>query len=129
MSEPVDTSAKAVERVSREDDARIESALRYDDSEYQLAFQEGYMRAMTVAERRWAKERAEQETLLAERNRDAERYRWLRERINWEDVTEHCGGVIESYRSWQHRDYRQSPPSSEHLDEYINAAMGAREGM
>jgi hypothetical protein len=48
---PVDTSAEAVERVSREDEARIESALRYDDNEMQGAFQEGYLRALTIAGR------------------------------------------------------------------------------
>jgi hypothetical protein len=65
---PVDTSAEAVERVTREDEAIIESALRYDDNEMQGAFQEGYVRAMVIADRRWAKERADLESLLAARN-------------------------------------------------------------
>jgi 5-methylcytosine-specific restriction endonuclease McrA len=46
------TPAQAVERVPLATEAEIESALRYEDSEYQKAFQEGYLRAMRVARRR-----------------------------------------------------------------------------
>lgn len=41
-----------VVRASLEEEATIESALRFSDSEYQMAFREGYIRAMTIADRR-----------------------------------------------------------------------------
>ena len=76
---------------------------------------------------RW--EHGELESRLAAAERDAERYRWLRERINWRDKRENNLNLIECYRSWEHRDYRSSPPESEHIDEYIDAAIdAAREG-
>lgn len=54
---------------------------------------------------------------------DAARYRWLRTRINWDDVAEQSGELISRYRSWEHRDYRTEPPDSEHIDEYIDAHL------
>lgn len=59
----------------------------------------------------------------AELVRDARRYRWLKTRINWDDVAEQSGELISHYRSWEHRDYRESPPDSEHIDEYVDAAL------
>lgn len=55
----------------------------------------------------------------AEVERDAERYRWLRDRINWRDEEDRVG----TYRAWTHCDYRREKPSSESIDEYIDAAL------
>jgi len=59
----------------------------------------------------------------AELAADEARYRWLKTRINWDDVAEQSGELTSHYRSWEHRDYRESPPDSEHIDEYIDSAM------
>lgn len=65
---------------------------------------------------------AELEALRA----DAERYRWLRERINWEDKWDLRRGIVpRRERHWTHYDYRADAPASEHIDEYIDAAKGA----
>ena len=72
------------------------------------------------------------EARLAEAERDAARYRWLRERINWRDVDE-SGGVFSrdpmkyQARHWMHSDVRlpSSRPASEHIDEYIDAQLTA----
>lgn len=69
----------------------------------------------------------EAETLrerLADAERDAERYRWLRTRINWRDVEERGINTVTRYRAWTHCDCRVNPPTSEHIDEYIDAARG-----
>jgi hypothetical protein len=63
------------------------------------------------------------EAELAEARRDAERYRWLRERINWEDKWDLRSSIVpQRERHWTHRDYRADAPASEHIDEYIDAA-------
>ncbi len=56
---------------------------------------------------------------------DAERYRWLRERINWRDTVETSGELSCRYRIWEHRDYRRTYPKSETIDEAIDAARAA----
>lgn len=69
----------------------------------------------------------EAETLrarLAEAERDAGRYRWLRTRINWCDQEDRYLNTVTRYRAWTHCDYRMNPPASEHIDEYIDAARG-----
>ena len=73
------------------------------------------------------------EARLAEAERDAERYRWLRVRINFRDQlvrSEDGHGPSTKWRAWVHDDYRENPPVSEHIDEYIDAARagGAGEG-
>lgn len=61
--------------------------------------------------------------------RDAARYRWLRERINWIDVSPKLRPTRDSEpfevraRHWTHVDYRTDPPDSEHIDDYIDEAM------
>lgn len=63
--------------------------------------------------------RAELEALRA----DAERYRWLRERINWEDVADFKKAEWGNKRRlWTHVDYRPNPPEAEHIDDYIDEA-------
>lgn len=65
------------EVVPLHEEARIEAALRYEDSEYQAAFAEGYERAMILAARR-ANSRADEPNPLAEKEAHRER---LRERL------------------------------------------------
>jgi hypothetical protein len=66
---------------------------------------------------------------IKELERDAARYGWLRTRINWQDVvqsfsTARTAPPMESnYRCWEHRDYRQKRPASEHIDEYIDSQL------
>ena len=61
---------------------------------------------------------------LVERDANAERYLWLRTRINWRDVEERGINTVTRYRAWTHCDYRVNPPTSEHIDDYIDAARG-----
>lgn len=69
----------------------------------------------------WDEMRQQCEALRA----DAERYRWLRERINWEDrIIEHPGFAPRCDRFWVHYDTREIRPDSEHIDDYIDAARG-----
>lgn len=72
------------------------------------------------------------EARLAEAGRDAARYRWLRERINWRDVDESGGAFSRDplkYRArhWTHSDGRLPSlrPADEHIDEYIDAQLTA----
>lgn len=70
--QPAQPESGEVKRASLEEEAIIESSLRFSDSEYQMAFREGYVRAMTIAGRRLtaAQQRIrELESLNAERNR------------------------------------------------------------
>jgi hypothetical protein len=79
----------------------------------------------------WHGRAAESVRLRRERDEfaaDARRYRWLRERINFDDVIEESNGIVQSYRSWEHRDYRGQPPERESIDEYIDAALSAQRG-
>lgn len=55
--------------------------------------------------------------------RDAARYRWLRTRINWRDKENRHLNSRTRFRSWEHCDYRVCPPESEHIDDYIDAAI------
>ena len=79
----------------------------------------------------WQKAQDEHNALaarLAEAERDAARYRWLRERINWRDQfvpSEDGKGISTRWRAWVHDDYRESPPESEHIDEYIDGQLAA----
>lgn len=65
----------------------------------------------------------------AEAERDAARYRWLRERINFRDQfvrSEDGRGISSKWRAWVHDDYRENPPASEHIDEYIDTELGSQ---
>lgn len=63
-----------------------------------------------------------------ELERDARRYRWLRERINWRDRAAVVGNIRQNRREWMHVDFRDSPPETESIDEYIDAAIASAEG-
>ncbi len=56
---------------------------------------------------------------------DAERYRWLRTRINWSEQEDRHLNSLQRYRAWTHRDYRYKRPESEHIYDYIDAAIRA----
>ncbi len=66
---------------------------------------------------------------VAELEKDAARYRWLRERINWSDgeysisTARTAPALSRNLRQWIHCDFRQNPPASEHIDEYIDGAL------
>lgn len=58
----------------------------------------------------------------------ATRYLWLRERINFRDQfvrSEDGHGISTKWRAWVHDDYRENPPASEHIDEYIDGQLSA----
>lgn len=55
--------------------------------------------------------------------KDADRYRWLRTRINWEDTTRVYGELSTKQREWTHIDMRLQRPASEHIDEYIDGQL------
>lgn len=59
--------------------------------------------------------------------RDAARYRWLRERINWKDerVFPATRPAYHGWRQWSHYDTRANPPASDHIDEYIDSQLRA----
>lgn len=81
-------------------------------------------------QRRLDAQRASDETKDA---RDAARYRWLRDRINWRDgemgmSTARTAPIITyKTRSWTHQDVRPEAerPVSEHIDEYIDGQLGS----
>lgn len=72
-------------------------------------------------------------TALAAVVRDAERYRWLRTRINWRDcdagISTSRTAPVMTYtrRDWTHSDVRpaRDRPDSEHIDDYLDAAIKA----
>ena len=86
---------------------------------------EAEMEAIKADRINWRKIARETQARLAEAERDAARYRWLRVRINWRDkrVTDDSGGLQTRWREWTHDDYRESPPDSEHVDEYIDGQL------
>jgi len=60
---------------------------------------------------------------VAELEKDAARYRWLRDRINWRDEEVTTNQLVSKVRFWTHWDWRESPPASEHIDEYIDGCL------
>jgi len=92
---------------------------------------DGY-KEMAMSREHWdAKREAELATLkarLAEAERDAARYRWLRTRINWRDVQHSFATnrtappLTTNVREWTHVDVRilAHHPPLEHIDEYID---------
>lgn len=108
MSEPVDTSAQAVRTyvLQREVNGRFHHYVLRDDFDRLQS-------ALTAAHQRLS----EQETLLAERNRDAERFEWFfgdSDKLPF--MSNYLLGVRES---WTPNQWRAA----------IDEAMGAREGM
>lgn len=75
-----------------------------------------------------AEKRAAELMQMGRNTIDAARYRWLRDRINFRDQfvrSEDGKGLSTKWRAWVHDDYRENPPASEHIDEYIDGQLGA----
>lgn len=111
--------------------------LEFKEPDFWLNTEPHVLRLTCEAVARQAKRATDQPDVALDRPwqeivKNATRYMWLRERINWRDVDE-SGGAFSvdplkyQARHWTHSDVRLPSlrPASEHVDEYIDGQLGA----